>query len=100
MRIRLGALVAAALALVGAAEARAGLGGLGGGCCVGSPAPACGDAQCNVAACQNQLRPVYKVVYDSVKEKRTKVCYETVKETVMKPVCKTCYREECRGWAG
>ena len=63
MRIRLGALVAAALALVGAAEARAGLGGLGGGCATCPPA---GDAQCNVAACENQLRPTYKVVYDSV----------------------------------
>ena len=42
MRIRLGALLAAALTLFGVAEARAGLGGLGGGCT--SCAPAAGDA--------------------------------------------------------
>ena len=93
MRNRLATLAVTALVLVGAAQARAGLGGLAGGC---NCAPATGECQTNVAACDNQLKPTYKVVYDSVQEKRTKVCYETVKETVMKPVAKTCYRDECK----
>jgi hypothetical protein len=93
MRNRLAALAVTALVLVGAAQARAGLGGLAGGC---NCAPATGEVQTSVAACDTQLRPSYKVVYDSVQEKRTKVCYETVKETVMKPVTKTCFRDECK----
>ena len=47
-------------------------------------------------ACQQQCKTCYKLVYDTVLEKRWHTCYQTVQETVMKQVCKTCYREECR----
>src|SRR5262245_64592061 len=86
-------LAALALALALSADARAGLGGLCGGCAHGS---ACGDGQSQFAACGNQLQPTYKVVYDTVHEKRFHVCYETVRETVLKRVAKTCYRTECQ----
>ena len=35
-----------------------------------------------------------KLVYDSALEKRCETHYQTVTETVMKPVCKTLYRDE------
>src|SRR4029077_9637137 len=92
MRIRFAApLVLALLAQFGAAEAKAGLGGI---CGWGCTPKAAGDCQVNFATCDSQVKPTYKLVYDTVKEKRFKVCHETVKETVMKPVQKTRCREE------
>jgi len=54
-----------------------------------SPQPSC-DAQCCFPACQQQCKTCYKLVYDTVLEKRWHTCYQTVQETVMKNVCKTC----------
>src|SRR6516162_9702916 len=95
MRTRLGApLVAALVGLLGLAQyAAAGHCGADKySCC---PEPCC-DAQCCFSSCQQQCKTCYKLVYDTVLEKRWKTCYQTVQETVMKPVCKTCYREECK----
>ena len=52
----------------------------------------CCDAQCCFSDCQQQCKTCYKLVYDTVLEKRWHTCYQTVNETVMKPVCKTCYK--------
>ena len=71
----------------------AGLGGLIGAC---DCASAKGDPQVNFSACENQTQPSFKLVYDTVKEKRFQICYESVRETVMKPVTRTCYRDECK----
>src|SRR5271170_7807868 len=54
------------------------------------------DAQSSYSACQSQCRTSYKLVYDTVLEKRWHTCYQTVQETVMKPVTKTCYRDEVK----
>src|SRR3954468_11968129 len=62
------------------------------GCC---PQPAC-DAQCCYPTATTQLKTCYKLVYDTVMEKRWTTCYQTVNETVMKTVCRTCYRDECK----
>src|SRR5262249_6726209 len=92
MRFRFGApLAAAALALLGAPAARAGHCGAANYDSCSQP---CCDAQTSFASCNNQSKASYKVVYDTVMEKRFHVCHQTVTETVMKPVCKTCYREE------
>jgi len=45
------------------------------------------------SACQQQNRVCYKLVYDTVMEKRWHTSYKTVCETVNKQVTKTCYRE-------
>jgi len=39
--------------------------------------PAC-DAQCCFNACQQQTRTCYKLVWDTVTEKRFHVCHQTV----------------------
>src|ERR1700680_1721095 len=57
--------------------------------------PSC-DAQCCFSANQEQNKVVYKLVYDTVTEKRWHTTYKTVQETVNKQVTKTCYREECK----
>src|SRR5947207_2344275 len=54
------------------------------------------DAQCCYPSCQQQNRVCYKLVYDTVLEKRWHTCYKTVCETVNKEVTKTCYKEECK----
>src|SRR5207244_968431 len=54
------------------------------------------DAQCCYSACQQQNRVCYKLVYDTVEEKRWHTTYKTVCETVNKQVTKTCYRDECK----
>ncbi len=46
--------------------------------------------------CTCQMKTSYKLVYDTVLEKRWTTCYQTVQETVMKQVCRTCYRDECK----
>jgi len=55
---------------------------------------ACSDAQNCYSSCQQQNRVCYKLVYDTVEEKRWHTCYKTVCETVNKQV--TRYREECQ----
>src|SRR5205807_2051819 len=94
MRIRLAAPLLAAAALFGGIRSAAAshCGADGYGCC---PEPCC-DAQSCFPTCQQECKPSYKLVWDTVMEKRWHTCYHTVHETVMKPVCKTCYREECK----
>src|SRR5262249_56544925 len=95
LRMLLGASLMVALAgLFGAATTAAAshCGAANYNCC---PQPQC-DAQCCFSSCQQECRTCYKLVYDTVLEKRWQTCYRTVQETVMKPVCKTCYRNECR----
>src|SRR5262249_41382693 len=55
---------------------------------------ACGDAQNCYSSCQQQNRVCYKLVYDTVEEKRWHTCYKTVCEVVNKEVTRC--REECR----
>jgi hypothetical protein len=95
MRMRLGVpLLAAMVGLLGASQyAAAAFCGAAKYASCGEP---CCDAQCCFPACQQQTRTCYKLVYDTVLEKRWHTCCQTVQETVMKPVCKTCYREECK----
>ena len=92
MRIRLGTpLAVAVLALLGAGSAQAGLGGVSNyGCC---SQPSC-DSQVSFSSCNDASRPSYTLVYDTVNEKRFHVVHQTVIETVMKPVTRTCYRDE------
>src|SRR5262245_45831546 len=95
MRMRLGApLVVALVALFGATQSASAqhCGAATYGCC---PQPSC-DAQCCFSSAQNPNRTCYKLVYDTVLEKRWQTCYKTVNETVMQQVQKTCYRNECR----
>ena len=95
MRMRLAApLLAALVALLGAVQQAAAshCGATEYTCCT-EPSS---DAQSCFTPCQQQCRTCYKLVYDTVLEKRWHTCYKTVNETVMKPVCKTCYREECK----
>ncbi|MSQ96505.1 MAG: hypothetical protein EXR98_18410 [Gemmataceae bacterium] len=54
------------------------------------------DAQCCYSTCQQQNRVCYKLVYDTVEQKRWHTCYQTVRETVNKQVTRTCYKEECK----
>jgi hypothetical protein len=92
MRIRV---VAPLLAALVAATATAQAGDCGAAKYASAAGPVHGDHNCftNYKACN---RTCYKLVYDTVVEKRWHTCYQTVEETVMKPVCKTCYREECK----
>src|SRR6478752_5787896 len=87
MRMRLGAtlLVAMASLLTAGSQARATHCGASGfsNCCDSS----C-DAQCSYSSCAQQNRVCYKLVYDTVVEKRWHTCYKNVCETVMKPVTK------------
>ena len=53
----------------------------------------CSDAQCCFTECQQQGRSRYKLVFDTSLEKRWHTYYQTVQETVMKPVTKTVYRD-------
>src|SRR5882724_4971074 len=53
------------------------------------------DAQCCFSTCQQQNRVCYKLVYDTVMEKRWHTSYKTVCETVNKEVTKTCYKDVC-----
>src|ERR1700730_6712598 len=95
MRMRLGAPMLLALAgLLGAVQG-AFAAHCGAAKYTSSSEPNC-DAQCDFTACQQQFKTSYKLVYDSVLEKRWHTTYQTVQETVMKPVCKTCYRDECK----
>jgi len=57
--------------------------------------PSC-DAQTCFSPCQEQNKVVYKLVYDTVTEKRWHTTYKTVQETVCKQVTKTCYKDECK----
>src|SRR4029077_10936495 len=57
--------------------------------------PSC-DAQCCFSSNQEQNKVVYKLVYDTVTEKRWHTTYKTVQETVNKQVTKTCYKDECK----
>jgi len=95
MRMRLGVpLLAAVAGLLGAVHPAA---AANCGACSysGCAQPTC-DAQCCFTSCQQECKPKYKLVYDNVLETRWHTCYQTQQECVMKPVCKTCYREECR----
>src|SRR5690349_2798239 len=95
MRIRLGAPLA--LAVLGLFWAGSTARASHCGCTqyAGWNAPCC-QAQSGFAANQAQTRSTYRLVYDTVVEKRFHVCHQTVCETVMRPVCKTCYRCEQR----
>src|SRR5438552_6203064 len=92
MRIRLLAPVLV-VALVAAHEARAAHCGAAG---YGSCSQPVGEAQCSYSACQAESATSYRLVYDTVVEKRWHTTYQTVHETVMKPVTRTVYRDECR----
>src|SRR6476660_5362530 len=95
MRTRLGApllcAVTGLLTLVGTASA----GNVGASNYTSTGTPV-SDAQVSFSDCQTQNRTGYKLVYDTVLEKRWHTCYQTVNETIMKPVTKTCYRDECK----
>src|SRR3954471_22070015 len=96
MRMRLGApLLVALVGLLGAVQQAAASHCCGAATYSACPESCC-DAQCCFTPCQQQCRTCYKLVYDTVLEKRWHTCYQTVQETVMKQVCKTCYREECK----
>src|SRR5262245_40747599 len=94
MWMRMGVTLGVVIGLFAAAQsARAShCGAASYGCC---PQPAC-DAQCCYPTASSQLRTTYKLVYDTVMEKRWVTCYQTVQETVMKNVTRTCYRDECQ----
>ena len=95
MKMRKGApLLIALVALLGAAQAASAshCGAVGYDSC----SEGCSDAQSCFPACQQQSRVCYKLVYDTVMEKRWHTCYKTVCETVNKQVCKTCFKDECK----
>src|SRR5262245_3578649 len=95
MRMRLGAPLL--VALVGLAiQVQSAAASHCGAATYSSCSQPCCDAQCCFPTCQAQCKTCYKLVYDTVLEKRWHTCYKTVSETVMKPVCKTCYRDECK----
>src|SRR5689334_12697049 len=54
------------------------------------------ESQQGFAACNQALRPSYPAACDTGCGGGFRTCYQTVTETVMKPVCRTCYREEER----
>jgi len=56
----------------------------------------CCDAQSCYPSCQQQNRICYKLVWDTVTEKRWHTCYKPVQETITKQVCKTVWKEECK----
>ena len=77
MRMRLGApLLVALVGLFGAAGSAAAshCGAATYSCC---EQPCC-DAQCCFSSCQQQCRTCYKLVYDTVLEKRWQTCYKQV----------------------
>src|SRR5881227_1242771 len=95
MRMRLGVpLLAAVAGLLGAVQPAAA--SHCGAATYASCSQPCCEAQTGFTSCQSQCHTCYKLVYDTVLEKRWHTCYQTVQETVMKQVCKTCYREECK----
>jgi hypothetical protein len=94
MRMRVGALLAAVTGLV--AQAQLATAGHGGAANYSSCPQPVASAHVSFPACQQQLQPGYRLVYDNVMETRWHTTYQTVQETVMKQVCKTCYREEPR----
>src|SRR4051812_3094356 len=95
MRMRLGApLVAAVVGLVWAAGT-ASAANVGAATYQASPSPA-GDAQTSFAAANANCATSYRLVWDSVTEKRFQTTYQTVQETVMQPVQRTGYRTEQR----
>ena len=77
MRMRLGVpLLAALVGLVGAVQnAKASYCGAAKYDCCSQP---CCDAQCCFTTCQQQTKTCYKMVYDTVLEKRWHTCYQTV----------------------
>src|ERR1051325_454889 len=54
------------------------------------------DAQCCYSSCQQQNRVCYKLVFDTVEQKRFHTTYQTVCETVNKQVTRTCFKDECK----
>src|SRR5438105_7615819 len=93
MRTRLVApLLVACVALIAAHQATAAHCGAPG---YGSCSQPVGEAQCSYSACQAESATSYRLVYDTVVEKRWHTTYRTVHETVMKPVTRTVCREEC-----
>src|SRR6185436_12517931 len=94
MRMRLAPLVAAVVGLVWAAGSASAshFGASTYGCCQ-SP---CGDSQTNFASNCANLRTRFGLVWDNAIGNRFQTQYETVQETVMKPVTRTTYTEETR----
>ena len=94
MRMRLAVpILAAALGLMAMVPAaQASNCGCTGYSCGSDP---CCDAQCSFSNCSSGSHVAYKLVYDTVMEKRFHTCYKTVTETTTKQVCRTCYKEEC-----
>jgi hypothetical protein len=86
-------LVAVAGLLSSATLARADHCGAASYSCTSQPVSEC---QTSFTCQQGCARTCYKLVYDTVMEKRWQTCYRTVCETVPKMVCKTCYRDECK----
>src|SRR5437763_1326919 len=94
MRLRLVApLLVAWVAIVAATQARAAYCGAASYGCCNQPVA---EAQCSYPACQAQSATSYRLVYDTVVEKRWHTTYKTVHETVLKSVTKTVCKEECR----
>ena len=83
--------MASVLATVGAARASHCGAASYSSCC--QPAS---DAQCCYPSAAQQMKVCYKLVHDTVIEKRWVTCYQTVNETVMKQVSRTCYRDETK----
>jgi hypothetical protein len=54
---------------------------------------ACCDAQNGFSSSQQQNRVCYKLVYDTVEQKRWHTCYKTVTEMCPKQVTRTCFKE-------
>lgn len=54
------------------------------------------DAQNCYSSCQQQNRVTYKLVYDTVEEKRWHTSYKTETVTVNKQVTRVCYKDECK----
>src|ERR687898_2328260 len=94
MRIRVGAPLLAAVAVLGGG--RTAEAGHCGATAYPSNCPPVCDAQQGFAAYSQGQRPSYQVVHDSANACRFQTTYQTVTETVMKPVTRTCYREEPR----
>ncbi len=54
------------------------------------------DAQSCYSSCQQQNRVCFKLVYDTVEEKRFHTTYQTVVEKVNKQVTRTCFKDEVK----
>src|SRR5687767_4139038 len=94
MRMRMGAPLFALVALFGALQpASASHVGAGRFSIFHKP---CCDAQCCFSSCQQQNKTCYKLVWDTVEEKRWHTTYKTVQETVHKQVCKTICKDEVK----